>query len=405
MNREKNNFVKNTFLKLTSRTYPFGYENEVIDLLRENDLIPNDISQDESGNWFLKIGESKTMFTSHLDTACKEQVEVRHVIEGNMIKTDGKSVLGADDKSGMTVMLYMIKHKVPGLYYFFFGEEVGCVGSSLAAKDPMFKGYDRCVAFDRRGTDSIITYQSSKRCCSDDFARSLQSEFRKNGMTYKLDEGGIYTDSAEFTEVIPECTNISVGYYSEHTHTERQDISHLERLANAVIGINWEKLVTKRDPKVVTVKKYTQTNHNSKRYKTYDDYDDNDFQKSNYGTNIGSRDGRISSWNGYDDEFLDRTSKGGRKRNRRGRKNPREFYSGPRGEIIPIINNKVDLKFVPDYNDINTDERHKFDFYIDKFIDNKLSAEEIQSVKEQFIDFKNLNDKKAMDVLMTCMCV
>ena len=50
-------------------------------------------------------------------------------------------------------------------------------------------------------------------------------------MKYKKDEGGVYTDSAEFTDIIPECTNISVGYYKEHTVNETQDIQYNFQLA------------------------------------------------------------------------------------------------------------------------------------------------------------------------------
>jgi len=45
-----------------------------------------------------------------------------------------------------------------------------------------------------------------------------------------LDDGGVYTDSAEFVDIIEECTNLSVGYFSEHTTSEKQDIDFLELL-------------------------------------------------------------------------------------------------------------------------------------------------------------------------------
>ena len=111
--------IKQTFLNLTSKTYPFGFEAEL------ESLLPKGFYQDTNGNYFYKIGDSKTAFTSHLDTACKEQVNVKHVFEGDLIKTDGTSILGADDKAGVTILLYMIEKNVPGLYCFFIGEEVG----------------------------------------------------------------------------------------------------------------------------------------------------------------------------------------------------------------------------------------------------------------------------------------
>jgi hypothetical protein len=92
--------------------------------------------------------------------------------------------LGADDKAGVTVLLWMIQNNIPGLYYFFIGEEVGCIGSGLAAKYGNFKGnYDRIISFDRRDVGSIITFQSYSRCCSDAFANDLCSELNKSGLT------------------------------------------------------------------------------------------------------------------------------------------------------------------------------------------------------------------------------
>jgi hypothetical protein len=254
--------ILNTFLQLTSKTYPYGFEEEL------EKYLPKDIQRDSWGNYFLKIGESKTVFASHLDTACKDQVDVQHRIQGNIIKTDGKSVLGADDKAGVTVLLYLIEKKIPGLYYFFIGEEVGCIGSGNASNDELFKKYDRIISFDRRGTDSIITHQSSLRCCSNGFAERLCGELNRSGFYFKIDETGVYTDSAEFTSVIPECTNISVGYYKEHTHQEHQDIDHLRKLCRAAAQVDWEKLPTIRD---ASSKEYIYNHPHRKTRRSHDD--------------------------------------------------------------------------------------------------------------------------------------
>ncbi len=255
--------IKQTFLNLTSKTYPFGFEHEL------ESLLPKGFFQDTNGNYFYKIGDTKTAFTSHLDTACKEQVKVKHVFEGNIIKTDGKSILGADDKAGVTILLWMIEKNVPGLYCFFVGEEVGCIGSELAAKEAIYKNYDRMISFDRRGTNSVITHQSSKRCCSDEFAKELAKQLNVSGLEMKLDNTGVYTDSAEFVEVIPECTNISVGYYSEHTKNERQDIKFLQTLCNAVIKVDWDNLPTKRNPNEIEYKSYKSTKYNDSSLRSY----------------------------------------------------------------------------------------------------------------------------------------
>jgi hypothetical protein len=238
--------IRSTFLSLTTKTYPHGHEEEVLKFL------PN-LEKDQFGNYYKIIGKSETMFTSHLDTADRQQkdVTVYSTILANgdeMFVTDNTSILGADDKSGVSVMLYMMSHNIPGVYYFFIGEERGGIGSHQVAGvfDTVehLKGMKRCVSFDRRNYYSIITHQLGRQCCSEQFARSLAGELNKSGLSIALDSTGVYTDSASFIDEIPECTNISVGYFSEHTMNESQNITYLEKLASACIKVDWESLPT-----------------------------------------------------------------------------------------------------------------------------------------------------------------
>ena len=248
--------IKEKFLSLTDRTYPHGTERDLFHLLS------NDLLEDEFGNLVIKIGESDVMFTSHLDTATQANTKVNHIFEDVYIKTDGKSILGADDKAGVTIMLNMIENKIPGLYYFFLGEEVGCVGSRKVAniqKDKKIEGINKVISFDRKGTNSVITFQSSQRCCSDNFGNALSNELNKHDITfdYKNDDTGILTDSIQFTGIYSECTNISVGYYNEHTKSEKQDIEHLIKLAEVCLKVDWNSLPVERDPSTVEYKSYT----------------------------------------------------------------------------------------------------------------------------------------------------
>ena len=234
--------IKKKFLELTSRTYPHGTEHMLFD------LVPQNLDMDDFGNLFIKIGDSDTMFTSHFDTATSALTDINHVFEDNIIKTDGKSILGADDKAGVVIMFNMIKHEVPGLYYFFLGEEVGCVGSKEVSKKHMSEKLsyiNKVISFDRRGTDSVITFQGGSRCASDEFAKALSAEFNKHESTFKYipDPTGVYTDSAQFVKIYSECTNISVGYYNEHTFSEKQDIDHLIKLSEACLKVDWKSLI------------------------------------------------------------------------------------------------------------------------------------------------------------------
>lgn len=245
--------VRYKFMSLTSRTYPHGTEH----LIERH--LPRGARPDGHGNYYTVIGDSPTtMFTCHLDTYTDKATRVRHRSLGNMIMSDGTTILGADDKAGMVVLLYMVEMRVPGVYYFFIGEEKGCVGSRRVAagmesgEHPFaeLKGVTKVVSFDRRGTTSVITEQMLAECCSTDFAAELVARLNSSGqgLSMKMDDKGAGTDSAQFTEVVPECTNISVGYYDEHTVSERQDIDHLERICRAASSIDWETLPIRRDP-------------------------------------------------------------------------------------------------------------------------------------------------------------
>ncbi len=384
--KESYNFIKSTFLKLTSKTYPYGFEDDLVDEMTQLGIF-KDLTRDDHGNYFLKIGQSRTVFASHLDTACKNHTPVNHVIEGSIIRTDKTTILGADDKAGVTVMLWMIKHKIPGLYYFFIGEEVGCIGSGLAAKFYETKGhFDRIISFDRRGTNSIITHQSSMRTCSDDFAKELASQLNTYRLNFKADDTGVYTDSAEFTSVIPECTNISVGYYQEHTFNEHQDIEHLYKLSQACLQVEWEKLPTKRDMTKVESK-----------YDKWDRYD--------YGNCDG--DGWDESWNRTYNQFNNNSWNGtksntsdsrwrfpqadddydfGVKKNRRKRSKGRKFYD-----------NAGELKSMDDSLYSSTDS--KYDNLKDKFFTSILSKDELEIIKEQYLDMSTEEDRSVFNIL------
>ncbi len=241
------NRVKDIFKTLVSQTTPNGFEYLVYD------FIPQAL-QDSYGNRYVIIGEGpqQHLFTCHLDTYPEYDIEgnVRsHIVniidEGDIIRTDGTSILGADDKAGMTIMLSMIHAGVPGIYGFFLAEERGLNGSAFAAKDKQWRDIMRdvkaVISFDRKGTSSIITHQRKIRTCSDEFARTLQSAFAGAGLHLELDPEGFATDSLSFFKEYQslECTNISVGFWDQHTCCEYQDIAYLEQLSRATISMKW----------------------------------------------------------------------------------------------------------------------------------------------------------------------
>jgi hypothetical protein len=274
-------------------------------------------------------------------------------------------------------MIWMMKHNIPGTYYFFIGEEVGCIGSGLAAKYGEFQGlYDRIISFDRRGTTSIITHQSWARCCSDEFADAFCAELNKSDykLNYIKDDGGVYTDSAEFVDLIPECTNVSVGYYSEHTKNENQDIRHLVNLASACLLVDWENLPTKRNPSVYEGKTYKSTYSSGYSTSSYP------ADWSNYGSswsrNGSKKDRDTEYYSDWDDDSDIMVRNGGKKSTRRGGKKTK------RGKTY-FDNGNNSLVEISVANDT------QYDWILSKYNGIRLKDEELDIIKQQYLDVDN----------------
>ena len=244
-------------------------------------IRPVGITYDKRGNMYKKIGDSPVMWSCHTDTVHSKQgfQKIEYWVNAKSGDTflgvaqgDKSSCLGADDTTGIWLMLEMIKRNVPGLYIFHRAEEVGGLGSKWIAANnaAVFKDIKFAIAFDRKDTESIITYQRGTRCCSDEFAKSLAAEL---GMKHKCDEGGSFTDTASYVDLIAECTNVSTGYYNAHCASEHTNIDYLFQLRDALCKIDVTKLVEKRKPGENTRKweNYTYKNNNSSRWS--DNYD------------------------------------------------------------------------------------------------------------------------------------
>ena len=235
--------IKEIFLDLTSHTTPQGFE----DTLEE--YLPKNYKNDHVGNYYVQVGTDPTvMFTSHLDNKCDEVFDVVHSFKNNIIRTDGYSILGADDKAGVTLMLDMIDKDIHGLYYFFIGEENGRVGSKNLSnylsknKDRLFTYVEKVISFDRMGYDDIVCEQLGQKSCSFEFATELSIQLNQFDLSYKPTKEGSYSDSYSFVGLYPECTNLSVGYFDEHLETEYQDIEFLEKISNVFVEIDWDSL-------------------------------------------------------------------------------------------------------------------------------------------------------------------
>lgn len=196
--------------------------------------------------------KNKIIFMAHHDTVHRTDGRQK-VFYDPVLKTaytDHNECLGADCTTGVFLVLEMIRAKVPGLYIIHTGEECGGIGSSeiVRGNPKWLNEVQACISFDRYGTDSIITHQMGQRTCSESFADDLESILKMN---LKSDSGGVYTDSYEYCDIVSECTNISVGYYNQHTKTEYQDMDFVIRLRDALINADWNKIRGYRDPSVL----------------------------------------------------------------------------------------------------------------------------------------------------------
>jgi hypothetical protein len=212
------------------------------------------MKRDSYGNRYIKIGKAPVAWSCHTDTVHKQSGSQRIVYNKNkgliaLSQSEKQaSCLGADDTAGVWLMLELIRHKKEGLYIFHRAEEIGGLGSDyISKKTPeLVDGIQIMIALDRKGTDSIITHQIGGRCASDAFAASVANQLHG----YKADSTGSFTDSANFTGIIPECTNLSVGYESAHSPQESLDYFHLIGLRDSLLALDYSKLTVERTPAI-----------------------------------------------------------------------------------------------------------------------------------------------------------
>ena len=215
---------------------------------------------DEHGNYIHQIGDQpKLCFTAHHDTVHKDSGMQKLVVSNDVVSVADSKVsncLGADCTTGIYIILSMIEAGIDGTYVIHAAEESGCKGSSSLVEDyPYWLEYTRAViSFDRYGDNSVITHQMGLRTASDEFAMSFATALDMPQL--KPDSGGSYTDSNEYGLIVPECTNISVGYYGQHGANETQDLQYLDKLVESLLCADWSQLVFVRDPKEVEYAPY-----------------------------------------------------------------------------------------------------------------------------------------------------
>ena len=280
--QKKEKFITPMLYDILSCVTPHPHYTSITKIIKK--YLPEDqaIYQDKIGNLIVKVGKNyTTMFSCHIDmifrqgyydkelpkkldlfVAQDQENSDANYIWGGVI-TDKKkgsyiytpTTLGADDKAGIFILLNLIRAKVPGLYLFHVGEEIGGIGSTdISTRKPkLVKGIKRAVAFDREAYLDIINRQRGGMCCSFKFVNALATQLNDlvttpNQLPGKYSSAtGTFTDTANYIDLIPECTNISVGYFSQHTSGEHLDTLWLEEvLMPAILKVDWVDLPTER---------------------------------------------------------------------------------------------------------------------------------------------------------------
>ena len=208
---------------------------------------------DPHGNVHVTVGTPDILWSCHTDTVHQADGRQRVVRRGDWISLAPGSTsncLGADDTAGVYLCLRMIAAGRSGHYIFHRGEERGGVGSSaLAAHSPeLLDGHRFTIALDRAGTTDIVTSQCGQRCASYAFAASLGRALRPTfTRTHAYTPAaGVYTDTHEYRRLIPECTNLSIGYEHAHSPSERVNATHVHRLLAALLALDSADLVCRR---------------------------------------------------------------------------------------------------------------------------------------------------------------
>jgi hypothetical protein len=225
-------------------------------------IVPLGAREDGYGNLWVEVGENnRVLWSSHTDTVHRKAgmqlvsaadgvAQVCRPSTGGRKKRKGDSnCLGADCTTGVWLMREMILAAVPGVYVFHRAEEIGGLGSQWIASNraDWLAGIDFAIAFDRKGTRSVITHQG-KRTASDAFARSVCDILKDVGLSFEADDSGLFTDTANYTDLVGECSNLSVGYYGQHGPAEEQDLEFAVALRDAVVAADWTRLVASRQP-------------------------------------------------------------------------------------------------------------------------------------------------------------
>jgi tripeptide aminopeptidase len=156
-----------TFLDLVAIDSPTGHEEEIgKDLSARFTALGCTVSLDDIGNLVAVLSGTRpdtVLLSTHMDTAGTD-TGIRPIIEDGVIKTDGTTILGADDKSGIAGCLELLtilrahpEVQHPTLEFVVsVGEESGLLGSRQMDLSRLSSTYG--FVLDTAGDIGAITY-------------------------------------------------------------------------------------------------------------------------------------------------------------------------------------------------------------------------------------------------------
>ncbi|MFU8771978.1 MAG: M28 family peptidase [Anaerolineales bacterium] len=181
-------------------------------------------------------GAGSILLVAHVDTVRTGQLLPSEVVfRHGVYSTTGKTPLGADDRAGVYAIHRIINSLRPDeLPHILLtdGEESGGYGvrEFIADKvlEPIKDDLNLMLEFDRMGADEAVTY-------SGELPEYIRGYLEERG--WRTGHGS-YTDIATLIDAysIPG-SNLSVGYYDQHTNRETLVMDYLEMTIKRALGI------------------------------------------------------------------------------------------------------------------------------------------------------------------------
>ena len=182
-------------------------------------------------------GDIPIALVAHMDTVWPEATD-EIIYDRNKNIMWGVGGTGFDDRTGIFLILQIIKSGLRPHVIFTTDEEKGCIGASVLANRKMpFKDLRYIIELDRRGANDCVFYD----CDNPQFTEYVESF----GFVEAL---GSFSDICELCEAWKVAgVNLSVGYKDEHTNQERQYVSAMFDTYKKVVKMLKETEIPKFD--------------------------------------------------------------------------------------------------------------------------------------------------------------